>query len=115
ILGIREVEEIEETVAANTLGTIVHNTLEALYKPYINEILSTEILNMLRKKVDEQVATEFQNTFKEGNIESGKNKIIFEISKRYVLNFLKMELLEIQEGNELIIRSLENKMETPLD
>ena len=115
ILGIRDVEEIEETVAANTLGTIVHNTLEALYTPYINEILSIEIIKLLRQKVDEQVATEFQNTFKEGNIESGKNKIIFEISKRYVRNFLKMELLEIQQGNEIIISSLENKLETPLD
>lgn len=115
ILSIREVEEIEETVAANTLGTIVHNTLEALYKPYINKILSTEIIQLLRQKVDEQVTTEFQNTFKEGNIESGKNKIIFEISKRYVHNFLKMELQQIQKGNELIIRSLENKLEIPLD
>jgi ATP-dependent helicase/nuclease subunit B len=115
ILGIRDIEEIEETVAANTLGTIVHNTLEALYTPYINEILSIEIIKLLRQKVDEQVAAEFQNTFKEGNIESGKNKIIFEISKRYVRNFLKMELLEIQQGNEIIISSLENKLETQLE
>ncbi len=115
ILDIRDVEEIEETVAANTLGTIVHNTLENLYKPFINEILSTDIIKQLQQKVDGQVAAEFQNTFKEGNIESGKNKIIFEISKRYVHSFLKMEILEIQQGNELIIKSLENKLEAPLD
>jgi ATP-dependent helicase/nuclease subunit B len=115
ILGIRDVEEIEETVAANTLGTIVHNTLEALYKPFIDEILSADIIKLLQQKVDGQVAAEFQKTFKEGNIESGKNKIIFEISKRYVHSFLKMELLEIQQGNELIIRSLENKLEASLD
>jgi ATP-dependent helicase/nuclease subunit B len=112
ILGIRDVEEIEETVAANTLGTIVHNTLEALYATYTNKILSAETINILQQKVDVQVAIEFKNTFKEGNIESGKNKIIFEIAKRYVYNFLKMELHEIQQGNEIIIKSLENKLET---
>lgn len=114
ILGIKEVDEIEETVAANTLGTIVHNTLEALYKPFIDEILSTEILKQLIKKIESQVTIEFKNTFKEGNIESGKNKIIFEIAKRYVENFLKAEKLSIEQGNEIIIRSVESELKTSL-
>ena len=33
VLKINEFQEVEETVAANTLGTIVHDTLEAFYKP----------------------------------------------------------------------------------
>ena len=32
VLGIYEYEDAEETVAANTLGTVVHNTLEDFYK-----------------------------------------------------------------------------------
>lgn len=115
ILDIREVDEVEETVAANTLGTIVHNTLEELYKPFIDEILSTEILKQLIKKIENQVTLEFKNAFKEGNIESGKNKIIFEIAKRYVENFLKTEMLTIEKENEIVIRSLENQLEIPLD
>ena len=36
VLGIKMFEDIEETVAANTLGSILHNTLEDLYTPFIN-------------------------------------------------------------------------------
>ena len=115
ILGIQEVEEIEETVAANTLGTIVHDSLEILFRPYVNKILSAEIIRQMLQKVNEQVTVEFLKTYKKGNIESGKNKIIFEIAKRYVHNFLKLELQSIEEGNEIIIRSLENNLETQLE
>jgi hypothetical protein len=31
ILRIREVEEVEENIALNTLGTIIHETLKSLY------------------------------------------------------------------------------------
>jgi ATP-dependent helicase/DNAse subunit B len=35
ILRISEVDEVEESIAANTLGTIIHGALEELYKPLI--------------------------------------------------------------------------------
>jgi hypothetical protein len=34
ILRIREVEEVEENIALNTLGTIIHETLKSLYDPF---------------------------------------------------------------------------------
>src|SRR5690606_18684018 len=114
ILGTKEVQEIEETVAADTLGTIVHNTVETLYKPFINNIGSIEILQLLQQNTDNQVAAEFQNTFREGNIQTGKNKIIFEISKRYVHNYLKKELDDIEHGNEIVVKHLESKLEAEL-
>ncbi len=47
ILSIRESEEVEENIALNTLGTIIHQTLEALYKPIINKFLTTDDLNKM--------------------------------------------------------------------
>jgi hypothetical protein len=35
ILRIREVEEVEENIALNTLGTIIHETLKSLYDPFV--------------------------------------------------------------------------------
>lgn len=114
VLGIRDLEEIEETVAANTLGTIAHDTLQHLYEPYLNTVLTEEILKQIRKKADNRVAEEFSKTFKEGNIKSGKNRIIFEIAKRYVHNYLKQELQWVKEKNEIIITQIENKLEAEL-
>ncbi len=45
VLGIKEFKEIEETVAANTFGTIVHDTLEQLYLPFLNKTLDIEMLS----------------------------------------------------------------------
>lgn len=114
ILGIKDLEEIEETVAVNTLGTIVHDTLQQLYEPYINTVLTEDILKQIQKKADDAVAEEFSKTYKDGNIKTGKNLIIFEISKRYVQNFLKQEMKLIKEKNEISITQIENKLEAEL-
>ena len=45
ILGVKDVEEAEENVAANTLGTVVHNTLEALYLPLMGRILTVDAVS----------------------------------------------------------------------
>ena len=42
ILKIKEEDSAEEIVASNTLGTVIHNTLEDLYTPLIDGYLSVE-------------------------------------------------------------------------
>jgi hypothetical protein len=115
ILGIKDLEEIEETVAANTLGTIVHDSLQHLYEPFLNTVLSEDILKLIMNQADEMVTRQFSKTYKEGNIKSGKNHIIYEVSKRYVHNFLKQEWAQIKAKNKIIITHIENKLETQLD
>ena len=39
ILDIKKTEEAEETIAANTLGTIIHKTLESFYTPLKGKFL----------------------------------------------------------------------------
>ena len=112
ILKIKEVEEVEETVAANTMGTVIHDTLEHLYKPYIGQVLTeTSILSML-KVYEEVVKSSFENEYKNGDISKGKNKLIFEVSKKYVSRFLKQELRDINSGKHIEILGLEQKIST---
>ncbi|MDG2281217.1 MAG: PD-(D/E)XK nuclease family protein, partial [Flavicella sp.] len=42
VLKIKDLDEVEETVAANTMGTIIHDVLEDFYKPYIGHYLKPE-------------------------------------------------------------------------
>src|SRR5690554_4897286 len=90
VLGINETEKVEETIEANTLGTIIHNSLEKLYKPYVGGVLSIEIISLLKSKVNTVVAEQFQDVYKSGDISFGKNLIIFEVAKRCVANFLNL-------------------------
>src|SRR5690606_3102162 len=54
ILRLNDFEEVEETVAANTLGTIVHDTLETFYKPLEGSFLSIEKLSEMKDRIHEQ-------------------------------------------------------------
>lgn len=114
ILEIKELDEIEETIAANTLGTIVHDTLQHLFVPYINTVLTSDILKLITSRGDTMVSQQFEKTYKEGNIKTGKNHIIFEIAKRYVHSFLKQELNLIEKNNKIIITQIESLKEVQL-
>ncbi len=111
ILRISEVEEVEENIALNTLGTIIHETLRVLYEPFINKFISeTDILNCF-KQIDDEVLKQFKLVYKEGEIKKGKNLLAFEVAKRNVSNFLKVELENIKNGDAIKVIALEQTFE----
>lgn len=107
VLRIKEHQEVEETVAASTLGTIVHDTLEVLYTPFVSKVLSVGDLESIYPKIAAQVTTQFIKSFKGGDFSTGKNLLIFEVAKKYVSNFIDFEIKEVKAGNEIIIKALE--------
>jgi hypothetical protein len=109
-----EFDEVEEMVAANTLGTIVHDTLESFYKPLEGSFLSLEILSSLKKRINTEVKKQFELTFKKGTIDKGKNLIIFEVAMRYISNFINFEISEIKAGNTIKIIQIEATLEVPV-
>ncbi len=110
ILKLNDFEEVEENVAANTLGTIVHDTLETFYKPFIGEYLTAQQLIDLKKEIHEEVTNQFKKTFKGGTFSKGKNLIVFEVAKRYISNFLDSEIAEIKAGNRIKIIKIETDL-----
>ncbi|MBN4070674.1 PD-(D/E)XK nuclease family protein [Olleya sp. AH-315-F22] len=111
ILEIKELNTTEEIVASNTLGTVIHNTLEDLYKPLIGEFLSVETVKTMKKNAVKKVFFHFGDIYKQGDIAKGKNLIILEIAKRYISNFLNLEIEALQQGDEIKIISIEAKNE----
>ena len=115
ILRISEVEEVEENIALNTLGTIIHGTLEALYTPYIGKFLSETAILGCFKFLDDEVLKQFKLVYKEGEIKKGRNLLAFEVAKRNVSNFLKVELERIKNGDAIKILELEKTFERKLE
>ncbi len=107
VLSIREVEEVEENIALNTLGTIIHGSLEELYKPYLNIFLSLEIMDKIIIAANHEIEKQFKEVYKEGEITKGKNLLAFEVAKRNVYNFLKEEKKAIENGDAVKIIALE--------
>lgn len=114
ILRISEVEEVEENIALNTLGTIIHGTLEALYTPLIGKFISVEDIKNCIGLIDSEVLKQFKEVYKEGEIKKGRNLLAFEVAKRNIYNFLKLELQEIEKGDAVKIIALEKTYERVL-
>ena len=109
VLGIKELDEVEDIIAHNTLGTVVHETLEKLYEPYLNTVLTPAILTKMEAGIEQEVRKQFAIWYNAINIDTGKNLIIFNVAKQFVRNFLILEQNEIGSGNQIIIKALEAK------
>jgi hypothetical protein len=114
ILRIREVEEVEENIALNTLGTIIHETLKVLYEPFIGKFLSVSDIQNCKKQIEAEVLRQFKLVYKEGEIKKGRNLLAFEVAKRNVFNFLNSELESIEKGDVIKILALEQTFERTL-
>jgi ATP-dependent helicase/nuclease subunit B len=115
ILKINELEDVEETVAANTMGTVVHDTLEELYKPFEGKFLQLGDIEDMQKKTKELVTFYFSKHFKNGDLSTGKNRLIFEVANRFVENFLtKEKQLLKDENNQLKIIATEQELSSEI-
>lgn len=115
VLRINDAEEVEENIAVNTLGTIIHEVLEALYKPYLENLLTVENIDEMLVKIEDEVLVQFKKVYKEGNIKKGKNYLAFEVAKRNVFNFLKTEKQAIENGEQIKILYLEKPLSCDID
>jgi hypothetical protein len=111
ILKLKENNEVEETVAANTFGTIVHDALENLYQPFIGKFITVNDIKQLKKNIQKEITKQFDKHYSLKAISSGKNYLSFEIAKQFVLNFLNFEISELNENKAIKILALEKKLE----
>lgn len=111
ILKINPEIEVEETIAVNTMGTVIHEVLELLYKPTINQVLTQENIKSFIKITNKLVKQSFQKHYKNRELNSGMDKLIFEVTKNYIHRFLKYELQEVKKGKQIKIIALERKLE----
>jgi len=107
ILGIKAFEDVEENIATNTLGSVIHNTLEDFYKPLEGDLLSLNHLKTFKTKITTTITKHFKDLYKDGDFTKGKNLIIFEIAKRYILNFITTEIESLKSGNKIKIIAIE--------
>jgi len=115
VLGIREIDEVEENIALNTLGTIIHGSLEHLYEPFVGKMLTMEMVDEMVQNSEQKVSEQFRLNYSDMADKQGKNLLAFEVAKRNVYHFLKQEKEQIEAGDEVQIISLEQKLETVIE
>ncbi len=111
IFQIKDTDDVEEEMALNTMGNIIHDCLENIYKPLNNKILIGSDLKDLFSKIESQLTKSFLKAFPYEKVPTGRNKVIYEVSRHYLNKMIDMDLALVQQGNELEIIDLEVNLE----
>ncbi|MCC6369539.1 MAG: PD-(D/E)XK nuclease family protein [Bacteroidia bacterium] len=114
---LKEAEEVEESAEANTFGSILHLSLENLYKELIDKILDSEKLKQQLSLVDAVVNQSFISFFNNEN-PAGKNLLQEEVIKVYVNKLVNNDIRLTEklkeENNYLTLNKLEEEFSAPL-
>ncbi|MAU17794.1 MAG: hypothetical protein CMH46_19890 [Muricauda sp.] len=110
ILKINDLDEVEENIAANTFGTIIHDSLEQLYTPLINQVLTQENIKTLKTQVADVVQHHFEKNLSGVNVSKGKFLLVYNVIIKYLNNFLDDEQKQIKR-HEIKILALEERYE----
>lgn len=115
VLRLGQVEEVEESIAMNTFGNVIHQSLEVLYRPYVGVYLTLEHTKEMKSHVEQVVHQQFSKEYSDGVIR-GKNLIAYKVARQQVLNMLKLEekWLNQPETHTVKIVALEQRFECKL-
>lgn len=102
ILEISEPDELKEEVDAALLGKIVHKVLENLHAPFINRKLEVENVDILLKKVEDELESCFETMWQGGNYRTGRNNLLYHVAKQWIISFLKYEK-DLCRGNYVVM------------
>ena len=99
IAGLKEAEEITEDIDSMLFGSIIHKSMEILYKKYIDEIITADIIHSILKSeniIDIAIKKAFSLVYfkSDGNHIpdlTGRISLVFEIIKKYVKLVLEFD------------------------
>lgn len=117
IAKIKEADEVEEVLGADTLGTVVHAVLEKLYSSYVNKNITEKDLLEMKKNVEVVTASTFEEHCDKNELYLGKNLLSLKVALKFVVNFIQSEinLLKKDKNKPLFIKHLEFELKTSLD
>lgn len=105
--GLKETANVEENAESNTFGSILHLSLEELYKDLINLVLKKSDLEKKKSLVKDTVNSSFLRFFETSEIR-GKNIIQAEVINSYVNRQLNKDI-DYCEKNSLTLKELEKE------
>jgi len=102
LLKIESPDELDESIGMDVLGTVVHESLYKLYKPFLNNTLNSGIFDKMLKEADKILEETFKVEYKNGEIAFGKNRLIAEVAGKFVEQFLQYEASEVAKTEVLL-------------
>ncbi|MBR9832804.1 hypothetical protein GYB57_11710 [bacterium] len=113
ILKLKEPEELEESIAPNSFGDILHESLEEAYRGVLNQNIVPEMITNLEKIAQAKCSSLFIDKYSQQTIQFGKNHLIFNVAQDYIHLFFEQEK-KVLKNNQLRVIGLEENFQTTL-
>ncbi len=93
VLRIREEEDVFESPDAKLMGTIIHETLNTLYLPYCGKSnpLTFKEIEHIKAGIEPVLKATYLKRLPIMDLETGRNKIIFEVMRKFLNRFFDAE------------------------
>lgn len=109
ILKISTTTTIEQSVEANTFGTVAHAVLEEIYKPMESTKIDVDVLKKCLKDTRQLISNQFKKHYNNSDLSTGKNLLIFEVVHNYINSFIKWDINYLKHS-PAILESTEVKL-----
>lgn len=96
MLGLSEVETIEETIESKTMGTAIHHVFQQVYQPFAGKFVDPDSLLERIKETEKYLRDAFKEEYHEGDLDHGKNHLIFKASLFLINQVIKQEAGDLQ-------------------
>ena len=118
IAGLKEEDEMEESMDAATIGSAVHYALEKVFEQKLNAVVDQAFLELqVRDKnlIEGLIREHLAKRFDKESLSSGKNLLLFKVCLKLTEEFLKQQRYNLQQlndsGADMRIEMLEGKIE----
>ncbi|MFA5011784.1 MAG: PD-(D/E)XK nuclease family protein [Ignavibacteria bacterium] len=117
VLNLKEDDDVEEVFSPAVFGTVFHGIMQKLYEPYIDKVISDDIINTIidnvNKNYDDVFETFLKSDKKLSNVNfsaKGRNLLYKSIIQRLAIRLLQQE----RNRNPFTVKALENEMYTSI-
>lgn len=98
IAGIREADELAESINPKVMGQALHEALAVLFKPFKNELLTPDAYTSMLDKADSAVTEAFAKKYKGSDLAFGKNLLVVNVARLLLKRYLRIAKTEAESS-----------------
>ena len=114
ICGLRDEEDVEEEIEDSSMGQIVHQVLEEIYSPLINQNLDCDFLKSQRSEVRKMTEYLFMKHLNQNELH-GMNYLSKEIAITQIEKVLTSDINDLELGSTIQLLGTEEVVSVPFE
>ena len=115
LIRLDEAKEVEESMSALVMGTLVHDGLEGLYAPFVGKpIPKINLDEWTQKALEIGIQKLIEAGYSESVLYQGRNLITLEVCKTMIEQFLSYDSIRSKTG-ATIIKGIETELQVEME